>query len=238
MSPPLLDRYAWTARVAPAILVVLPLWLVLAAFPSSRGSMPSILVGSVGGAALMILAAQWAGDAGRRRERGLYRQWGGPPTTRLLRHRTSSLPRPTLARYHAKLGDLLGDPLPSPEGEAADPRAADDRYAAGVGILRERTRISDRFPALNAALADYGFRRNTWGLRPAGLSTSLVGVLGCGLAASRQTSDAAAVPAVLAVASAALFVVWWRLVQPSWIRRGADSYAHRLLGALDSLPSE
>ncbi len=239
MAFPLPDRYVWLARVAPAVIVVLPLAFVLASIPSTRGSTSSLALGTLGGAALTVLAAQLSADAGRRRERDLFHRWGGAPTTRFLRHRNSPMPGPTLARYHRKLEALMGSSLPTEEEERVDTRAADERYSSAVQLLRERTRDRDTYPALFGALADYGFRRNAWGMRPVGLITSVLGLLVCGISAARQRDgDGSATPTILALASGGLFLIWWSVVTRAWVRRGADAYAERLLGALDLLSTE
>lgn len=237
MAAPLLDRYAWAARVAPAVLVVLPVALAASALPTISKTLSSLALSAAGAAALTVLAAQFAGDAGRERERQLFRRWGGAPTTRMLRHRQSSLPAETLNRYHRKLSDLTGLAMPTAAAEVADPNAADGVYASAVAAVRERTRDRERFPAVASALADYGFRRNLWGMRVAGLCTSIGGTVACGgIAWSLRGSDGGDAAIVGVLGNAALTAVWAWAIDPRWVRQAAQGYASRLLGTLDVLP--
>ena len=79
--------YTLRARTYPALLVVLPVGVVLFAWVPDgsflEGGVISLLATGVGTA----LLAQWGRDAGKRREPQLWKSWGGPPTTRLLRFR-------------------------------------------------------------------------------------------------------------------------------------------------------
>jgi hypothetical protein len=59
----------------------------------------------------------------------------------------------------------------------------------------------------------------------AGLATTLTGI---------TNFSEPSLSAVLAVALAA-FLIWWRAITPDWVRRVAESYAERLLEAIESL---
>ena len=147
--------------------------------------------------------------------------------------------------------DWIGSPLPTREEEETCPAQADTRYEEVVTSLREATRDRDRFPLVFAELANYGFRRNLWGLRPIGASVAVA------LALVSWTSllltiwgrpwpdpwwnilaapDSTAVIR-LAVASAnTIFAVFWTFwVRPSWIKTVADAYAMRLMESVQTL---
>src|SRR5947208_9959356 len=68
--------------------------------------------------------------------------------------------------------------LPTSEEEAADPEGADQRYEACVRFLRNATRDRSTFPLVFAENVNYGFRRNLWGMRSAGIACSAVSALG------------------------------------------------------------
>src|SRR5690348_9817710 len=80
------DTYTRRARFEPALVVILPLGLAaIAWFPDGipGWKILSALIITFGGAALM---SQLARDLGKRKEPALWKSWGGPPTSQLLRH--------------------------------------------------------------------------------------------------------------------------------------------------------
>ena len=92
------DTYTRRARLYPALLVALPLGLAtLAWFPEGLAGWGT-LWGLVTWSGATALLAQVGRDKGRVKEPGLFEQWGGKPTTRMLRHRH--------ARFFTELGAL------------------------------------------------------------------------------------------------------------------------------------
>ena len=246
------DRYTVQARIMPALLTLLPLAvLVFASVPSEWRLNAGLLaiIGTGGGTAFL---SQVARDRGRAKQPQLWDMWGGPPTTRLLR-RSESPGHPSRDRWRSRLQRLTGDPLPTEEDERSDPdEDADARYAAAVGALREATRDRTRFPLVAAENANYGFRRNLWGLKPWGASVALVSALGCwGLFASildpdqegwrtslsMLTQDGTTVLRLVGACFSATAVVGWLFVLPQWVRTTAEAYALQLLGATELLAS-
>jgi hypothetical protein len=55
--------------------------------------------------------------------------------------------------------------LPSVCAEAENPAEADACYEAATKVLIQRTRDKEKYHVLFQELIDYGFRRNTWGLK-------------------------------------------------------------------------
>ncbi|MEV4422476.1 hypothetical protein AB0L40_21240 [Patulibacter sp. NPDC049589] len=164
-------------------------------------------------------------DRGRAIQPTLWRSWGGAPTIRRLRWRDAG-GTDAVARLHERLGRVLVDPLPTRDEEQADPAGADRRYDEAVAELRERTR--EGFPLVLAENAEYGFRRNTLGLRPIALGLC-VAVIATSLLLELTTGE------VRFVASAAWALAngcaWYLRVSDRWVRKAADLYADRLLDA-------
>lgn len=194
----------------------------------------ALLVGAAG-----LLVCALVRDAGRRAQSELWREWGGSPTLKRMRFRGSESPQ-RVERLHARLRGLLGTELPTAAEEAADPQAADDRYDDAIADLRQLTRAGDAYRVLAAENADYGFRRNLFGIRPFGLAVAGI----CTLAAvllmflSTGTSEQRLVrwgPGAL------VGIVWLglfgRIVTSAWVRLAGERYADRLLEAARSLAS-
>ena len=229
------DAYTRRARIAPAVLVAIPALAILVAGALSidtAARIVGVLFGSVG-----IIIAIVVRGAGRRIQPGLWENWDGPPAQRRLRWRCGD-PPDVVERRHRRIEAVTNEPLADEAAEAADPERAERQYDDAIAILRELTRNRDDFPLVFAENADYGFRRNTYGLRTIGLwvgcgclalSISLL-LLGDGALSSRAT---AWIPVAAIGAASALF--WGLVVTPGWVRAAAENYADRLHGAVESL---
>ncbi len=227
------DAYTRQARIAPAVLVGVPGGALLIAAAIS----PENVVRAVGVflGAIAIVVAILVRDAGRKAQPALWEAWDGPPTTSRLRWR-SGAPEASVRRLHERVEAATGEPLSDAASETADPEEADRRYEEAVGVLRGRTRKPEEFPLLAAENADYGFRRNAYGVRPYGIATAVVGmlvsvvfaVLGSGATTTRLDRW---VPAAIVCALCLGF--WLLIVSPDWVRRAAENYADRLLEAAD-----
>jgi hypothetical protein len=227
------DSYTWRARIVPAFLVFLP--LAIAAFlwiPGIElvGRLAGVVLGPLG---IAMLMAQVGRDLGYKKQPRLWNQWGGAPTTQLLRHR-NLITNPVLReQYHRKLKELQSDlEIPTPEEEAQDPQRADHIYEAGIRHLIIRTRDQKQFPLVFPENVNYGFRRNLWGLKIFGTLFALAGLAACGLNLWLNWKQAQGIATEAAVSGAfnlllLLFWVFW--VTPNWVRIAADAYAARLL---------
>lgn len=231
-------RYDREARLAPALLTVLPLVAVaLAMLPQLR----------TGAAALGTLAAGFGGvlwltqlgrDSGKRAEPALFAGWGGKPTTAMLRHGDVAIQSRTKERIHGELARALGRPLPSAEEERADPGSADLAYDDAVAWLIGRTRDTSKYALLFDENVNYGFRRNLWALKPIALGlagASLVAALvklAVDLRAGRAVSTETAAAAAL---TSAYLVVLVLTVTRAWVRVAARAYARRLLETAEGI---
>jgi len=173
-------------------------------------------------------------------EPGLWASWGGSPSVRRLRWRDAP-DEERVRRLHVRLDNLLEEPLPDAESEALDPDAADARYEEAIAVLRERTRDTSRFRLVFAENMEYGFRRNSLGLRPIGLAIALIAfavsivffVWGGGSGAGRATRWG------ISGGIAVLLAFYWRrVVTPQWVRVAAEVYAERLLEAVETLRAD
>jgi hypothetical protein len=232
-----MDTYTRRARLYPVYLLVLPVALPAVALswaPASWWGRPAGLAVACG---LPLLAAQFGRSAGKRKEPALYAAWGGPPTTAMLRHRSSN--PVALARRHELIGRAVGIRLPSAAEEEAEPKNADAAYEAAVEALRERTRNAEKFPLVFDEVCNYGLRRNLWGHRTLGIVLAATGALisfgaaAFGVAGVLRVS----VPTALAVGmvDAAGAVAWARMVTEDWVRQAAEAYAERLLSSAELL---
>jgi hypothetical protein len=234
-----MDTYTRRARLYPVYLLFLPVALPIVALSWRPSSWWGRLVGLAVACGLPLLAAQFGRSAGKRKEPALYAAWGGPPTTVMLRHRTSGNPF-ALARRHDLIRRATGIRLPSAAEEEADPQNADAAYETAVAALRERTRNPDEFPLVFDEVCSYGFRRNLWGHRTLGITLAVGGALIAlgaavlGVIGVVRVSVPAAL--VVAIVDATGAILWARMVTEEWVRQTADAYAERLLSSAERLP--
>lgn len=228
-----IDTYNWGARVFPVYLTLAPAVLAIAAILPEGLNLPLR-----GGSAIILLAilslmGQVASDFGKRREPRLWDTWGGPPTTRFLRHGNTEFNYVVRSQIHASLRSA-GLSIPTVEEEARDPDSALALYGAAVDHLRQRTRDAERFPLVHKTNIEYGARRNLLGMKPFGLGIVLLSIAVPGWAVFHAWSrDETILPVatVVTIINVGVAIIWLVGVRAANLRIVADRYAHRLLEA-------
>lgn len=231
------DQYTFKARLLPTYLVILPLVIMFfAIFPQSQNLL-SILGGVFVSFGLTALLAQAGRDAGKRSEPGLFAQWGGIPTDLMLSHVHSGLEKMSLARYHKKLESLIaGIKIPTAHEENFNPESAMQTYSSCVKYLRENTRNKNKFGLVFSENVNYGFRRNLWGMKPAGIFTSIIGLLGCAIVFAVgivANNNFLPTPLIGGLVCSMMLTFWIFRISPEWVKIAADAYAERLICSLD-----
>jgi hypothetical protein len=234
------DKYDREARLAPALMVMLPpVLLVLVWFPGLRTPAAGLLTLLVAFGILVFLT-QVGRDRGKVVEPRLFEEAGGKPSIALLRHRDDRLSGLQRQRYHDYLAKAVGVPAPTAAEEAADPGKADEWYELAAAWLMARTRDTKKFGLLFHENVNYGFRRNLYALkRPAqviGL-LAIVASLGYGGWRYQTTGEIPGgemIAAVILVLAYLLFFTVW--VTCEWVRIPSEGYARRLLEACEVVP--
>jgi hypothetical protein len=233
-----LDTYSIKARLQPEFLVLLPVILAITAWLPFQLTVWKTISSFAVSCGLWALLAEIGRDLGRNKQAALWQSWGGPPSSRMLRHRDTTLDSITLARYHGFLARALDRRFPTRAEEQADQAAADALYESAVKYLLEATRDETKFPLLLKENTSYGFRRNLWGMKPAAILLCVLGLAACLIPVGQalwSNSGVSPLPAAMAISTILLLVLWLLRVRPSWVRLAADAYALRLLAACDQL---
>lgn len=170
------DHYDISARIKPAFFAVLPLAATIAVWwPDAK---------QLGGAILTFLVTFGAigffsnhiSNTGNQLQVRLFSEWGGAPTTALLRFADPVLDSYTKERYHRRLEAMIpGFKMPTPEQEKGSPENADARYASAANYLREHTRDKNKYPMVYADNVAYGFARNLLVMKRLGVAAALTG---------------------------------------------------------------
>lgn len=238
------DPYERQARLWPALLALLPLFVTVGATYGPRASVLANAMTMVIACGGLYVLAQISRDRGKVLEEKLFAEWGGKPTTQLLRHRDATIEAATKSRYHAFLSRKLGSAFPDAIQESHDPKAADDVYQSGVRWLLNHTRDPERFRLLFKENIGYGFRRNALGLKALTLSVAFACVFfvlvkygvvtasGWSAESFSKLSDEASVSAVVSLMLAGM---WIFFVTRGAVRTAAFTYAETLLRACDVL---
>ena len=235
------DHYNRKARLAPALIVLLPIVLVvLVLYPQLRttaAGFASLLV-SFGG---LVLLTQLGRDRGKYIEARLFEHFGGKPSVALLRHRDTTFPILQKKRYHQFLeSEAVLAPAPTAKEEASDGRTTDDWYETASNWLLGQTRDSKRFNLLFEENVNYGFRRNLYGLKPAAMVSGLAALSAGFIKVSLRYRSTGALPTdemIAALVGVVLYLLaFMLLVRPRWVHLASVAYAQRLLEACDILP--
>ena len=241
----LFDSYGRTARLYPGVVCLLPLlWHLPMLSGSVDLSLPEGVAAAAVGSALLYLIASFARYKGKALEPDLIAQWGGWPTSILLRHRDDRLDALTKARYHSQLSRLVGLSMPSAADEQVDPERADATYRSATKWLIEARR-GDAYSLLHKENAAYGFRRNLYGLRNLALMLGGLLLLLAVAVMAEKTSGPFDPQSILnavkaergwataAVLDLAYLAFFWFVVTPRYVFQSGTDYATALLRTLD-----
>lgn len=233
------DRYARNARLYPSLLVITPaVFAIMAVVNLELLGLKTLWVG-LGAAGGMYWLSQLARDPGKALESKLWEIWGGAPSVSILRHCDSRIDPITKGRYHTRLVELVPNtPAPTQDAERNNSKAADTCYAAWSAHLRTSTRDQKRFHLVFDELVSYGYRRNLLGLRPYGLTSSILACIVCAVfiaSAIYRQHDVRDALWLALCADILLLAFWIFRVSPAWVRLTADNYAARLVESVDEL---
>ena len=233
----IMDAYDRTARLKPLAFLSAPLTFYVAGLTVGFPAWWQRLVGTAALAAtgLPLFATQLVGDAGKEAQRGLWSAWGGRPTTLMLRFEGAAN-RLAVVRRHEVVERVTGIRMPTEQDEAADPLVAGDTYEVVTDEIKELTR-GKAFPDIKRENANYGFRRNLYGVRHLGRLVALISFgTACATAWVFRAEPQRFAPDLVAAALCLIWLLLWTvMVTASFVRRGGDRYADRLLGAAATL---
>lgn len=227
-----MDSYNITARAFPVYLTVSPITLALISV------LPEGFDWTLGGLAsfvflpLSYLCGQIGGDLGKKLEKSLWQKWDGPPTTRYLRHGNSEFNTITRNRIHDQLRSM-GHVVPTSEEQNDNPFDSDKYYESCVDQLISQTRDTKRFPLVFKGLKQYGFRRNLLGLKPFGISLTILSILAhIIIPLSFWESDrSVALVTLTGILNIGILIAWLCFVSEYTVKLTAERYAKYLLEA-------
>ena len=226
------DKYMWQARVLPAFALMLPFFIEINAMMGRVGTkivFPSVIA-NTSMTLLIIIFANLCRYFGKKKEKSLFKKWGGAPTTRFLRFSNTEYNMYNREMVKAYWRRMVHDvPVPSEKEEIDDPKQADLAYEAFVNRLRADARSSNLFPLLRADNRNYGMWRNLYSIK-------MFSILCCLLLIAGNVVLTIRFPSFMdlqtcCVISALLFLMallWIFVVGEGKVKQAAENYAERL----------
>lgn len=234
------DLYSIRARITPAaIFMVPPLFLFLAWWPYDYNEQVFSILTAVS-LLILVLFSHFIRSLGQKAQILLYKKWGGKPSVLALRHSNSLIDNPVKQRYHRILADKISDVvMPSKKSEADNPTFADTQYNIASEWLLSNTRDRTKYPLIFAENANYGFRRNMYGLKKYAIILYLpILVTNIVLLFEKYISDDKNINSldILSTISCVFFLaIWIFIFKPSWVKEAADDFCVQLYKTCDNL---
>jgi len=160
-----LDFYELKARDLPGLILVFPILIDALYAAPVLNSWSIFTVSGICGFALIYMLGHLARSLGEGIETKLWAYWGGPPSTRFMRHRDTTFCDTLKSLIYQKLTTELGARLATDEEEASNPQQADKEIEDAFRRVREYLRANDPKGLWYSHNIEYGFSRNLLGCR-------------------------------------------------------------------------
>ena len=241
--PNVFDSYSRRARLFPGLVAGGSfIFGVFVLAPLQHMGLPQLGAGLFSGVFVFALA-DIARRRGKRLEDGLYKKWGGKPSTTMLRYSDTRLDAATKATYLTLLSGKIGSAAPTANDEVTDIAKCDAYYERCGNWLRESTRDTKKFRLLFDENVAYGYRRNLFGLKWPGFVIDLLILVGCvvifwrWLPLDPENASSVKVGVIAGFTLLhALFMLF--LVTEESVREAAMTYARQLLLCCESLATD
>jgi hypothetical protein len=228
------DEYEIRARISPALIVSIPaLCVVYAVAPSTHSPFKTAGIGTLLEVAVLYLLGRIARDRGYKQQNRLFDQWGGPPTTRILRHNNTLIDAVTKERLKITLQTICGLTFPTEDEERNNPARADTLYGSAIKALLEQRR-DKKYRLIFNENCNYGFARNLYGVRWLGATVAGLCLAVAGIAFYLQGFSSQW--AISAGISAAVLLILAIYVSADFVKRSAEAYAVALLRSSEPQP--
>lgn len=232
----MINKYELNARIYPVIIVVLPI-LILGIYFSIDSQNIYNAIGGIGLITLLLfIFGQLGRDSGKKAEKKLWNEWGGAPSTQILRIRNTVLDKFTTQEIHKNLHMKTSIGFSYMKDlEESSSHQADEVYLAWANYLRGSTRDTSKYKLLFQENINYGFRRNLWGIKSVGILIVIGSILIITIHSYFKDQLFEASNYLLwtsLIILIILFIFWVLIVNKKWIKIVAFAYAERLIEAL------
>lgn len=162
------DGYTFQARIIPSIVFLIPIIVELNYVFAKLNYNITITLPIINIATLcfVMIFANWVRYLGRKREKELFKLWGGAPTTRFLRYNNEEFNPQLKAQVKHYLKVMFNKiKFPKEDFETQNPEQADKVYEVYVANIRSLTRDNKKFKLIWVENKNYGMWRNLYGIK-------------------------------------------------------------------------
>lgn len=219
-----LNTYELKARVAPGLILALPIISsILYAAPALK-NLPIFAVDGICTVALIYGLSHLVRARGRHIEPKLWSRWDGPPSTRYMRYRDTTFGQELKSSIRAELQKAFSIRLLGEDEEAARPGHADREIADAFRRVRPYLRQHDPDGLWSSHNAEYGFCRNLVACRNLWMLVALCATTFSVIYAWKTNAGLINAASVIGFLSllASLYVGW--AILPGATKRVAESY--------------
>lgn len=240
------DQYSLSARVRPALFIVLPIILTAYILFEPLRTLLGSLLGILLTCGVINFFSNQMSSKGNVLQDKLFAKWGGAPTTLILRHSNDQLDKYTKQRYRKKLESLVSNfKNVSERSEQSNPLEADQHYISAITYLRELTRDSQKYPLILKENMAYGFSRNLLAFKTTAMIIIIISLLISLLIIFVNFKDKyvdisslSLLPPqyyVLIILHLIFLLFWGIMINESWVKVRAFAYAKRLLSSCEDV---
>ena len=240
------DQYSLSARVRPALFIVLPIILTAYILFEPLRTLLGSLLGILLTCGVVNFFANQMSSQGNVLQDKLFKKWGGAPTTLILRHSDNELDKYTKQRYREKLVSLVSNfKNVSERAERANPTDADQYYISAINYLRAKTRDSEKYPLILKENMNYGFSRNLLAFKSTAITIILISLAISLLIIVVTFKDKYVDINSLSLLSPQYYVLvilhiifllfWCLMINETWVKVRAYAYAKRLLSSCEDI---
>jgi len=230
------DDYEIRARIAPTIIILLPIMVMFFSIFQIPESLITAIV-SLGLFFIVIFALSFIPrELGIKMQQELWKKWGGPPSTLIIRCKDPHLSLELKKQLYKKIEKKYGIKLPHQNDQITDPnnfsKIMDSVFNRVRADLHEKSQ-DERWKKQNA---EYGFLRNLSGCRILWCILSLIGIIGCLGGWVFYKNDLILIGFALNFIIGVFSIIFGWLLSPKAIEDAAFRYAEFAWNAFLTLP--
>jgi hypothetical protein len=225
-----LDQYEMRARMAPAVIISIPMVISIITMASIfSGKFTQWIIG--GGfvlAAFGYMLSFLIRYYGRELENKLWTDWGGAPSTRIMRWRDMTLGDDLKKQLHEAVKNYCKIELSTNDQEMENSGRADEQIKLAFLQVKGTVRKNDPDGIWAKHNAEYGFHRNLLGSRRLWLASAIISIIACGIAFELTKNNILILGATLNLFFAIISILGGWHYLPNIIRITADRYAESI----------
>jgi hypothetical protein len=183
------NDYEIRARIAPTIIILLPIIIMFFSIFQIPESIITAIV-SFGLFFIVIFALSFIPrELGIKMQQELWKKWGGPPSTLIIRCKDPHLSLELKKQLYKKIEKKYGIELPHQNDQITDPNNFSRIMSAVFNRVRADLHEKSQDERWKKQNAEYGFLRNLAGSRLLWCVISLIGIFGCFIGWIFYTND-------------------------------------------------